>query len=121
MCLTHASGTRVFMLKWRTGESGLSFLHLIAILNTKQTERLFGSYIFHIDVRYLTIVVTSKCDYVNNCDPFDSNAITSENREKNNSREIAHAIWSLDEVMRKSLRGCVIPGYYGRTKDEGPD
>ena len=38
--------------------------------------------------------------------------MTSENREKNNFRVIARAIWSLDEVTRKILRGCtILEGY----------
>ena len=41
-------------------------------------------------------------------------SITSENREKNSSRENARVIFSLDEVMIKILRGCVIQGDYGR-------
>ena len=36
--------------------------------------------------------------------------------EKNNSREIVYVIWSLDEVMRKSLRGWSILGGYVSTR-----
>ena len=32
-----------------------SFLHLISILKTKKTGRLFGSYVFHIDVNWNNI------------------------------------------------------------------
>ena len=38
----------------------------------------------------------------------------SENSEKNYFQENAHIFLGSDQVMRKTLRGCVILGGYGR-------
>ena len=67
------------------------------------------------DMLHVAIVATIKCDYVEKFVTFDLNDVSCDNyqkQRKNDSHEIAHVIWSLDKLMRKSLRCYMILGGY---------